>query len=132
MQNKVEYNDATDRTEDDDVATCDDKFYYSFSRDRGLFKGAMDPETWHWAESHGCREVDEYGELTFVLIDGTVHVRSSHMPDQPFAELDPETCKVKENFDPWTSEGNLLNFASKEEESKEGDREKGFRYLRAT
>ena len=70
--------------------------------------------------------------MTWVRINGKVHLRSEHLPDQPFVELDVETCKVKEGYEPWTSEGNLLNWTKTDVASTEGDEENGFRYLRAT
>ena len=54
------------------------------------------------------------------------------MADEPFVLLDRDTCKVKEGYEPWTSEGNLLNWSKTDEQSTEGDSDKGFRYLRAT
>jgi len=61
-------------------------------------------------------------------------MRSSHLPDQPFVPIDKETCKVKEEYEPWTSEGNLLNWTNLEENKAEdgGDDEFGKRTLRAT
>ncbi len=60
-----------------------------------------------------------------------MHIRSGHLPNEPFVELDPETCMVKENYEPYTSEDNLLNWTS-EESSNFGDEEGGYRYLRPT
>lgn len=46
--------------------------------------------------------------------------------------IDKDSCKIKEDYEPWTSEGNLLNFTKTDEESKEGSEEGGYRYLRGT
>ena len=58
---------------------------------------------------------DIFKEVTFVTIEGKIHIRSAHLPIEPFVELDPETCEVKENYEPWTSEDNLLNWSSADE-----------------
>jgi hypothetical protein len=98
-----------------------------------MFKGLMTGDDWEWEKSHGTAEVKGvYKEVTFVLIDGKMHIRSSHLPNEPFVELDPDTCKVKEGYEPWTSEGNLLNWTSDTEQSTIGDEENGYRYLRPT
>lgn len=70
--------------------------------------------------------------MTFVLIDGKMHIRSGHLEDHPFVELDPETCKVKDNFTPWTSQDDLLKWSKTDVQSTIGDSDTGFRYLRPT
>jgi hypothetical protein len=70
--------------------------------------------------------------VTFVRIDGKIYLRSGHLEDQPFVELDVETCKVKEGFTPWTSGDNLLNWSKTDVQSIIGDSDGGFRYLRPT
>jgi len=41
----------------------------------------------------GCAETQSiYKEVTWVVIDDKVHIRSAHLPDQPFVELDVDTC----------------------------------------
>ena len=54
----------------------------------------------------------EYSEVTFVTIDGKIHIRSGHLPNEPFVELDKATHKVKEGFEPWTSTDNLLSWTA--------------------
>ena len=109
----------------------DSKYYYMWSHERGLFKGERNSESNGWNDSSGCTEVKNiYKVLTFVNIDGQVHVRSGHLPDEPFVPLDRETCKVAENYQPFTSEDNLLNWTSDSEQSAIGSAEKGYRYLR--
>ena len=89
-------------------------------------------EDFRWSDSTGNQEVkEEYKEVTWVNIDGKMHLRSGHLPDQPFVELDVETCKVKEDYEPWTSEGNLLNWTDDSVQSTIGDDEGGYRYLRS-
>ena len=93
----------------------------------------MRDSDWLWNDSSGSSEGQStYDNVTFVVIDGQLHMRSSHLPDQPFVPIDKDTCKPKEEYEPWTSEGNLLNFSKTDEESKEGNAETGFRYLRVT
>ena len=108
----------------------DSKYYYMWSVDRGLFKGKIGDNNF-WQESTGCTEVkNTYKAVTFVNIDGKVHLRSGHLPDEPFVELDVETCKVKEGYEPFTSQDNLLSWTSDTEQSTIGDEQQGFRYLR--
>jgi len=59
-----------------------------------------------------------------------MHIRSGHLEDHPFVELDPETCKVKDNFTPWTSQDDLLKWSKTDVQSTIGDSDTGFRYLR--
>jgi len=94
----------------------------------------MDKTDWSWANSDGNRECkDVYKDVTFVTIDGKVHLRSSHLPDQPFVELDVEKCAVKEDYEPWTSEDNLLNWSEDNETGEVQESETdGYRLLRPT
>ena len=104
-----------------------------WSKERGMFKGVMRASDQYWEESKGDTSVKSiYKQVTFVRIDGKVYLRSGHLEDQPFVELDVETCKVKEGFIPWTSEDNLLNWSKTEVQSTIGDNDSGFRYLRPT
>jgi hypothetical protein len=80
-----------------------------------MFKGNMG-DNFTWAESSGATDVKSvYKNLTFVNIEGKIHIRSGHLPEEPFVALDSETCKVQENYEPWTSEDNLLNWTSDSE-----------------
>ena len=84
-----------------------------------------------WAENNGCQEVrSEYEYVNFVRIDNKIHIRSKHLSDEPFAEIDPETCKIKENFTKWTSDDNLLNWTN--DRVPDGDAERGYRKLNMT
>ena len=95
-----------------------------------MFKGVMRSSDQYWEESKGDTSVKNiYKQVTFVRIDGKVYLRSGHLEDQPFVELDVETCKVKEGFTPWTSEDNLLNWSKTDVQSTIGDSDGGFRYL---
>ena len=132
-QGRVSFYNETDNTNLTDAAICDATHYYMFSVQRGLFKGEMRTSDWYWDESKGATDVkNTYTDVTFVVIDGQVHMRSSHLPDEPFAPIDKQTCKVREEYTPFTSEGNLLSFTKTDEGSTEGSPENGYRYLRAT
>lgn len=101
----------SDRSYDPDNGVACQNWYFMWSKERGIFKGERKADTNYWEDSNGnyeCRR--EYNQVTFVRIDGKVHIRSSHLPDQPFVELDYESCAVKENYQPWTSQDNLLNW----------------------
>ena len=101
----------SDRSYDPDNGIACQNWYFMWSKERGIFKGERKADTNYWEDSNGnyeCRR--EYNQVTFVRIDGKVHIRSSHLPDQPFVELDYESCAVKENYQPWTSQDNLLNW----------------------
>ena len=131
VQSRVTFVGESDRTQDQDTAIMDSQHYFMWSAERGLFKGERKAESNYWDDSAGCTEVkNTYKTLTFVDIDGTIHVRSGHLPGEPFVPLDRETCKVAENYEPWTSEGDLLNWTSDSEQSAVGSAERGYRYLR--
>lgn len=71
IQSRVSFSGTDDRTQDADAGTCDDKYYYMFSHNRGLFKGLARDSDLYWEESSGCTEVaSTYKNLTFVRIDG--------------------------------------------------------------
>ena len=134
-QSRVYFESRDDRTYDEDTAGMDDNYYYMWSHNRGLYKGKIEQENLHWNESKGSQDTQndhKECELTFVTIDGKIHIRTGSQPDEPFVELDVETCKVKEGFQKWTSDDNLLNWANKEAAAPEGDDEKGYRYLRSS
>jgi len=105
-----------------------------WSHERGLYKGNRNNDTHYWDESSGNADVRSiYKQVTFVRIDEKVYLRSGHLPDQPFVPLDYEKCAVsEEEFTPWTSEDNLLNWQSIDSPSMIGDDEGGYRWLRAT
>ena len=67
-----------------------------------------------------------------MTIDGKIHIRTGTEPNEPFVELNVETCRVKEDFQKWTSDDNLLNWADTGAVAVEGDDEKGYRYLRGS
>ena len=104
-----------------------------WSKERGIFKGVMRESDQYWEESRGNTSVkNEYKQVTWVRIDGKIYLRSGHLPNEPFVELDIEECKVKENYEPWTSTDNLLNWTDSEAQSTVGSAETGYRYLRPT
>ena len=87
----------------------------------------------YWEDSTGNTSVKStYNQLTWVRIDGKIYMRSGHLEDQPFVELDTESCKAKEDFTPWTSEDNLLNWTKSDVQSSIGSEAEGYRYLRPT
>lgn len=96
-----------------------------FSPERGLFRGEMRESDQYWEDSTGCTEVKStYKDVSMVNIDGQIYIRSSHLPNEPFAPIDIATKKIKEEYEPWTSEGNLLNFTDLEENKQvDGDEE---------
>jgi len=88
-------------------------------------------EDFYCEECTGSAETQSiYSEVTWVVIDNKVHIRSAHLPDQPFVELDVDTCKVMEDYEPWTSEDNLLNWTDNTTQSTVGNDEDGYRYFR--
>ena len=104
-----------------------------WSETRGIFKGKMTEETYYWEDATGCETVkDEYKEVTWVNINDQIYLRSSHLPNEPFLPLDREACKIKENYESFTSEDNRLNWSSCTENSSIYDAARGYRYLRAT
>lgn len=104
-----------------------------WSKERGIFKGKMRESDQYWEESKGNTAVkSEYKQVTWVRIDGKIYLRSGHLENEPFVELDIDQCKVKEDYTPWTSEDNLLNWTKTDEQSTIGNEEDGYRYLRPT
>jgi len=125
---------GTDATGEADNAIHDDKYYYMWSPENKLYRGeigGVDASSNTWIEKDGNNSAN-YKSVTFVLIDGKVHIRSGHLPEEPFVELDSDKCAVKESYTPFTSEGNLLNWTKDGENSTDGDDNRGYRYLRAT
>ena len=83
----------SDRTHESDNGTVCQNWYFMWSKDRGLFKGERKAENNYWEDSDGNKDVkDSYKQVTFVTIDGKVHIRSGHLPDQPFVALDYDKC----------------------------------------
>ncbi len=48
-----------DSTHEEDNAACDDKYYYMFSANRGMFKGEMFGDDWNWNRSTGTDKVKD-------------------------------------------------------------------------
>lgn len=51
-----------------------------YSKQRGLWKGEMRTSDWLIGDMSGNNETN-YEDVSFVLIDGQVYMRSSHLPD---------------------------------------------------
>ncbi len=50
---------TNDRTYEQDNAACDDKYYYMWSKHRGMFKGEIFGDDWHWNNATGTDAIKD-------------------------------------------------------------------------